>query len=150
MQARNRQLEMVWKYWEWFILAFKFMDANEKGTNSKQQFLWDFWLWKQKKGNKHFSFGIFDFWWIKQDFFFSFLWPLKGWTERTQIKQMQEQNLKQKKLFFFNGFSVYEWKHKCKQIWMMQGYNGPDSGAWARIPKCCGHRGGEGVTRELI
>ena len=66
------------------------------------------------------SHGIFEFYWIKQINFFSFLWFIRMMNSKNT--KMQKQNLKQKKQFIWI-FSIYEWNNKCKQTWMMLGKN---------------------------
>ena len=97
MQARKGQLEMVRKYWEWFILVFKFMDANENETG--------FSIFNES--NKTFSFLFRGF--------------LKGWTERTQ-KQMHEQNLKQRNIFLWI-FGLWWKQMQENEIWCKDRYH---------------------------
>ena len=111
MQARNGQLEMVWKYWEWFILAFKFMDANGKETNSKQHFFMGF-SFMETNECKHFSFGIFDFKWIKKKIFVTF----KRMNRKNTITNA-ETKLEQRNCFY--GFSVYKMEKQMQTIWMI-------------------------------
>ena len=81
------------------------MDANEKESNSKQNFLWDFFLWKLMNANTFLlGFSILN----ESNKTFLFFFVALSRMNSKNTKQMQKQNLKQRNSFY--GFSVYDEK----------------------------------------
>ena len=85
---------------------------KENENNLNADFFTVFDYGNKTKRKQTLSYGIFEFYWIKKNFFFSFSWFI-GMMNSKNTK-MQKQNLKQKKQFIWI-FSVYEWKKNASK-----------------------------------
>jgi len=87
------------------------MDANEKESNSKQHFLWDFLLWKLMNANTFLlGFSILNE--SNKTFSFLFSWFIR--IVNSKNIKMKKQNLKQRNCFY--GFSVYKMEKQMQAI----------------------------------